>query len=287
MFDFLIIQPITNILILLYIGLGENLGLAIVIFTIALRFILLPLTIRQLKIQKRLQELQPTLQELQAKRKSPDKITPEEMALMKEVSSSCLGILIPFLIQIPILIGLYRVITEIASVNVDVNKGGDFFNNILYFNFLKHESDYRFNTNFLGIDLASIPSNLNWDFNFIPYLLLIALLVITQYLQSKLFISKQTKANPKKKSNQKKLSKEELERLQIQESMNRINNMQMLYMVPALIGFGAYSFYAALSVYWLTQNIFSLIQTLIQFKFVEIKGYVNKLKVILNNRIKL
>lgn len=278
MFEFLIVQPITNILIFFYIIFGENLGYAIIFFILILRIALLPLTIRQLKIQKKLQDLQPKLQEIQAKRKTPDKFSPEEMILMREVSSSCLGLLIPFVIQIPILLGLYRVINEIASLNNDLNRGGDFFNNILYFDFLKHASDYRFNTQFLGLDLAIIPSKLELNVGFLPYLLLIALLVVSQYLQSAVFIArqkKQTKVN--KKANQKKLSREEQERLELQESMNKLNNFQMLFIVPALVGLGAYSFFVALSVYWLTQNIFSLFQTFIQF------GYLNDTKLYLKS----
>lgn len=267
MFDFLIIAPLTNLLIGLYQLFGENLGFAIIIFTIILRVALLPLTIRQIKLQKKMAELQPRLQELQSKRKDPSQMTPEEMALMRQTAGGCLNSVIPFVIQIPILLGLNSVIGRIASA-----QSGDIFNNLLYFDFLKHDASYRFQTMFLGFDLAGIPSKIGFTAQFIPYAILLALLVITQFLFSKMMVAmqnnkqlqKKVEKSVKKKANEKKITKKEQEKIEMQEEIQKMIQLQTKYFIPLAIGIASYSFSAALSLYWLTSNVFQMIQMEIQ-----------------------
>lgn len=281
MFDLLVVHPLTNLLLGFYILLGNNLGWAIIVFTIVLRIILLPLTIKQIQTQKKMQELQPKIQALQSQRKDPTQMTPEEMALMRQTAGSCLGGVIPIAIQIPILIGLNMVINQIASVNSDASKGGDFFNNVLYFDFLKHSPEYIFNTNFFGFDLAGIPAQITHDWSLLPYGVLIALLVITQFIQSKIMNSVQKKSQEKlkkNKPNQKKLTKEEKEKMEMQEALNKWTQMQMVYFIPVMIGVGAYSFPAALGIYWLVQNTFAIIQTIVQYRHADGKLSIESVK---------
>lgn len=281
MFDLLIINPLTNLVLGFYEFFGENLGLAIIFFTIFLRIVLLPLTIKQIRQQKKMAELQPRLQELQANRKDPSQISGEEAALMRQTAGSCIGGCLPILVQFPILIGLNTVISKIASAQT-----GDVFNNVLYFPFLKHAADYRFHTSFLGFDLGTIPSNVPFlTKEFIPFGILIALLIITQFIQSKMMTFAQNKkkskdANVKKKANEKKvkLSEKEKEKIETQEQMQKAMQTQMLYFVPILIGMASYSFAAALGIYWLTQNLFAIGQTYVQNEMSEGKA----LKEVLN-----
>ncbi len=195
MFELLVVNPLTNLLIACYVLVGNNLGWALIVLTVVIRILLLPLTIKQIQTQRKLLELQPRLQAMQQKSKDPSQLTPEEIALMRETTLSCLGGLIPLVIQIPILFGLNTVIAQIASVNSDPDKGGDWFNQVLYFDFLKHSSDYSFNTNFFGLDLAIIPSQVPFGAEFIPFIVLMVLLVFTQFLQSKLIYAFQKKRN--------------------------------------------------------------------------------------------
>lgn len=292
MFDTIVVNPLTNLVLGFYLLFGSNLGFAIIFFTIFLRIILLPLTIKQIQQQKKMADLQPKIQELQSKRKDAAQMTPEEMALMKQTAGSCVGGCLPILIQIPILIGLNIVIANIASVNSDPNKGGDFFNNILYFDFLRHSVDYLFNTSFLGFDLAEIPQRIGLQWSIWPYALLIILLVVTQFIQSKIVNSAQQKRaeslKKKNKANKKKLTKEEKEREEMQEAMNKWTQMQLTYFLPLMVGIGAYSFSAALGLYWLVQNIFAIGQTIVQYRHADgklnwasikedIRNYQNKI----------
>ena len=269
MFDLIFVRPLTNLLMLLYVALGESLALAIIMFTLILRIALLPLTIRQIQTQKKLQELQPKIQELQLKRKDPSSLTPQDLELVREVSSSCFGSIVPIAIQIPILIGLYKVISEIASIN-DPSKGGDFLNDVLYFDFLKHSSEYYFKTNFLGLDLSIVPSSLPlYSWEFLPYLLLMLFLFVTQYIHSKMIFDYRgnTLSDASSKTISKNITEEERLRMEMQENINKINKIQMMYVLPAIVALGAYGFYTALSFYWLIQNILSIVQTYLQFNF--------------------
>ena len=278
MFDSIVVNPLTNLLLAFYELVGNNLGWSIILFTIFLRFVLLPLTIKQIQLQKKMQDLQPRLQELQAQKKDASKMNPEEMALMKQTAGSFLGGCLPILIQIPILIGLNIVIGNIAGVNSDPNRGGDYFNNILYFDFLKHSSDYVFNTIFAGFDLARIPSQIGVNQDLIPYGILIALLVITQFGQSYLMTKQQAKQKKLNKPNAKKLTKEEEEKLKMQEDMQKMTQLQMNYLMPLVVGFGAFSFNAALGLYWTVQNIIAIIQTVIQYRIADKKMSVEAIK---------
>lgn len=93
------------------VGLVHNYGVAIILFTIFIKILLLPLTIRQTKSTKAMQDIQPRIQEIQAKYKDkPEKQQQEIMNLYKEAKVNPLAGCLPLVIQMPILIGLYNVL---------------------------------------------------------------------------------------------------------------------------------------------------------------------------------
>ena len=103
----LILNPFITLLTLLYSILGQNVVLAIVVFTILIRVAILPLTAQQQRSSKRMQELQPELKKLQEKHKNDrEKLAQEQMALYKEHGVNPFGGCLPLLIQFPILIGV-------------------------------------------------------------------------------------------------------------------------------------------------------------------------------------
>ena len=105
--------------ILLWLGnLTGSLGLGIVLFTILTRVILLPLTIKQLQSSKKMQELQPMIQELRRKYgKDQQKFAQEMSKLYKEHKANPAGGCLPLVIQLPIFIGVYRAVFAIANSN--------------------------------------------------------------------------------------------------------------------------------------------------------------------------
>ncbi len=112
LFHFLLVDPMTNVLVAVAQVFGGNFGISIIIFTLVMRFITWPLTASQYKQSKKMQELQPRLQEIQKrhKGKDPKKAQSETMALYKEAGVNPLGCIFPMLVQFPIWMALYRVI---------------------------------------------------------------------------------------------------------------------------------------------------------------------------------
>src|SRR5579884_1862315 len=88
-----------------YIG---GAGVAIIIFTLGIKLLLVPLTLQQLRSAKSMQVLQPKIKELQTKHKGDkQKLTEETMALYKEHKVNPAAGCLPLLLQMPILYGLY------------------------------------------------------------------------------------------------------------------------------------------------------------------------------------
>jgi len=113
MFDF-IAGPLGQLLYYIYKYLSfESYGLAIIIFTIIIKLILLPLTIKQQKSSIKMQEMQPKIKEIQEKYKGDkERLNQETMKLYKDGGYNPLGGCLPLLVQLPILFALYSVITN-------------------------------------------------------------------------------------------------------------------------------------------------------------------------------
>ncbi|MBU5592410.1 membrane protein insertase YidC [Clostridium sp. MSJ-4] len=93
-------------------------GLAIILFTIIIRIILLPLNIKQTRSQVKMQEIQPELQKLQSKYKNdPQKQQEQMMKLYKENGVSPFSGCLPLLIQMPILFALYYVFNNLQGIS--------------------------------------------------------------------------------------------------------------------------------------------------------------------------
>src|SRR5437879_3513952 len=83
-------------------------GLTIILFTLAIRLVFWPLTIKQLKSSRAMQALQPQLNELKKVHgKDKEKLMQEQMRLYRENSINPAAGCLPMLIQLPIWIGLY------------------------------------------------------------------------------------------------------------------------------------------------------------------------------------
>jgi YidC/Oxa1 family membrane protein insertase len=92
-----------------------NGGLAIILFTIVLKTILLPLTVKSIRSTAAMQELQPKIKELQKKyAKDRTRLTEETMRLYQEYQINPAAGCLPLLIQIPIFFGLYFAVRDLS-----------------------------------------------------------------------------------------------------------------------------------------------------------------------------
>ena len=91
----------------------QNYGVAIILFTIVIKALLLPLNIKSQKAMKKQQKIQPIIAQLQQKyANDQQKLQQEMMKVYKENDVSMMGGCLPLLIQMPILIALYQAIQK-------------------------------------------------------------------------------------------------------------------------------------------------------------------------------
>src|SRR5205085_1651052 len=110
--DFLT-NPFTTALLFLYQFLGQNIIVAIVVFTLLIRLATFPLTQQQIKSSKAMQEVQPKMKKLQEKYKNDrEKLAAEQMKMYREHNINPVMGCLPLLIQLPILYGLYGAISR-------------------------------------------------------------------------------------------------------------------------------------------------------------------------------
>lgn len=106
----IIAQPLGILLKLIYDIVG-NYGLSIIVFTVFVKLLLVPLTLKQTKSMKDLQNMQPKLEAIKVKYKdNQEKLNEKTLALYKDENVSPYGGCLPLLIQLPIIIGLFTVL---------------------------------------------------------------------------------------------------------------------------------------------------------------------------------
>jgi YidC/Oxa1 family membrane protein insertase len=227
MWDTIIVQPFTNLLLLITM-LVRNFGSAIVLFTLLIKLITYPLTSKQLKSSMAMQDLQndPAYKKRMAKYKdNKEKAAEEQMKIYKEKGVSPFGSCLPTLIQFPIIIGLYQSIMRVmASTPLELVK----LERIVY-PFLDVNKILPIQNRFLWMDLGQ-PERLWIGTIGIPVLAILVL--ATTFIQSKV-MQPPTQAND--------------------QSAAMSNSMMM--MMPFMMGWMAYQFSAGLALYFLASNI--------------------------------
>jgi len=243
-FNVLFIYPITNVLIACYqllaqLGIPYALGFAIILLTIIIRLLVYPLASAQIKSTKEMQAMSPKIAALREKYKNDKKRQQEEMMkLYKEHNMNPAAGCLPILIQIPIFISLYNVLTTIVAVNTPaaLNK----INGILYSDQLRIAK--LWDPTFFGIPLSATPSSL-WSTMPIITILIPLITVVLQFILSKMMVPANQPATPAKK-----------------DDFQAAFQTQSLYIFPLFIGFFSFSLPVGLSLYWNTFSIFGILQ---------------------------
>lgn len=118
MWDAFITLMITTLLFI-YNLIGQNFGWAIIIFTVVVRLVTYPLTAKQMKSSKAMQELQSSKKwnDIQKKYKGDkETLAQKQMEIYKEMGISPFGSCLPLLVQFPVIIGLYQAIIRSLAV---------------------------------------------------------------------------------------------------------------------------------------------------------------------------
>ncbi len=232
----LIVNPFVTVLTLLYSVLGNNIVLAIAVFTVIVRLATSPLLIQQQRSTAAMQELQPQIEKLKELYKNDrDKLSQAQMELYREKGINPLGGCLPLLIQMPIILGLYSaIITALGSTPFQVI---EMSRRLL----VPGLSDaVPLDKLWLGIDLTQPPTFVAATQ---PLVLILPVLVMaTTWLQSKLTIPPPPPSEDGKP--------------------NAAANMtrSMTTIMPLMFGFFALSFSVGLSIYFLVSNTVGIIQ---------------------------
>jgi len=251
-FNLIFFAPVINLLVLIFQGLSAlnipgALGFSIISLTILIRVLVWPFMSQQIKATKKMADLKPHLDALKKKHKGDKQaLASAQMALYKEHGVNPAGGCLPALIQIPVFIALYQ-----AIINILPGAGGhlDKINSLLYFPQLKLPS--ALDPNFFGLNLGIKPS----DFGKYGILLLLVPIVtaLLTFVQSKMTLPKPIKHYPSDSP------KEGKEKEGLEESMGQVQS-QMVYLMPVMIGYFAFSFPIGLAIYWNTYTILGIIQ---------------------------
>ncbi|MGC9046735.1 MAG: YidC/Oxa1 family membrane protein insertase [Minisyncoccia bacterium] len=119
LFNIILYQPILSVLIFFYNLFFHNLGLAIVVLTLIVRIILWPLFYKSAKDQIIMQKLQPHIKKIQLDHKNDRQKQSEELLkLYKENNINPFSSFLLLLIQLPILIALYKVFVQGITLSV-------------------------------------------------------------------------------------------------------------------------------------------------------------------------
>lgn len=105
-------RPILNSLIFFNKILGNNFGLAIISLTLAIRAVLVPLSLPALRAARAMQNLQPELDGLKKKHKDKKKLQEEQLKLYRKHGVNPAAGCLPQLLQLLILIALYQVFID-------------------------------------------------------------------------------------------------------------------------------------------------------------------------------
>jgi YidC/Oxa1 family membrane protein insertase len=237
MFDLLVIDPMTNALLVLYEFLGQNFVLAIAVFTLLIRLVTLPLNLRQQKTSMKMQEVQPQVQAIQKKYKeNPSKMQEEFKKIGYNPAQSLSGCL-PTLIQFPILIGLYRaIIILLGSTPLSL--------------FELTDRIYDWVVNLFNVGAAlPVPNMFLWlnlsqpD----PYYILPVLVFVTMFVQQKLMTPGKKKADDKKGKQKKQ-----------DESPMAGMTQSMQYTMPIMFAFFSLTFASGLSIYFIFSGLIGI-----------------------------
>lgn len=252
-------------------------GVALILFTIITRAILVPFSIKQQKSMVKMQIFRPRMEEIQKKySNNKEKMNEELMKLYQEEGYNPMSGCLPMLIQFPILFGLidviYKPMTHILRMGNDLihqaatiaapilnveaaNLTRDYSSQLKIIGAAQQNPDAfsslpgfmdavsTLNLNFLGIDLTQTPK---LAFNL---LILIPILSGLTSLLTSFFTLKQTSATAGDNPQMAGMSK------------------SMIFMMPIMSTWFAFILPAGVGIYWIISNLLMALQTFLLYKY--------------------
>jgi len=263
MFTHLIVQPIFNLLVLVY-GLlpGHNFGVALIIFTIIIRLLMWPLVKRQLRQTKLMRKLQPELKRIKKEAKGDrQKESMMMMELYKERGVNPLATIPILIVQLVILIGLYSGLRKVID---DPKNMYDFaYPALQHMGWIQHlmHHPHDFDNTFLGfIDLSK--SALGPHGTYWPAMLLVLGSAVVQFLTSRQLMPQDKSARKLRDILKSAGDGKQADQSEVNAAVGRSTQ----YIIPFMVFLFTVNLPAALSLYWLTGGVVAYIQQAIALR---------------------
>lgn len=257
MFTTLIVQPIFNLLVLVYALLpGHNFGLALIIFTVIIRLLLWPLVKKQLHQAKAMRAMQPEIKRIKKAAKGDrQKESQMLMELYKERGINPLGTFPILIIQFIILIGLYSGLRRVIDNPHEIISFA--YPSLQHLGWLQqlardiHQFD---DTLFGAVNLSKAalgPGGIYW-----PAMIIVAASAVAQYYQAK-----QLMPDNKEQRSLRDILKAANDGKQADQSeINAAVGRSTRFLLPGMIFLFTVNIPSALSLYWLTGGLVAYMQ---------------------------
>lgn len=257
MFQALVVQPIFNLLVLIYALLpGHNFGLALIMFTVLVRFLMWPLVKKQLHHAKAIRKLQPELKRIK-KEANGDRQRESQMVmeLYKEREVSPFGSIGILAIQLVILIGLYsglqRVIRDPQAI---IDFSYPFLQNMNWLRSLAADIG-QFDATLLGLVDLTKPA-LQQGGIYWPAMAIVIGSAVSQYFQSVQLMPNDKDARTLRQILREASTGKQADQAEVNAAIGRSTR----YFIPVMIFFFTVSLPSALGLYWLVGGVVAYLQ---------------------------
>ena len=256
----------------LYIILN-NYGFSIIIFSILVKLILLPLTIKQQKTMKKTTKMQDEMKSLQFKYKNdPEKLNKEMMDMYKRENMSPFSGCLSSIVQLSLILAVFYLVRSPLTYmkKVDVNIINDYTNKLetktnypeveIIKEFGSENEKLYLNMEFLGLDLSCVPTSNLKD---IKTLVIPFLYVLSSIISTKITMKTQNNKNKEIKI------KEDDNKEESMEDMMQNTTKSMSYMMPIMAFSISLVAPLGLALYWLMSNVLMIIEKICIDKFMK------------------
>lgn len=257
MFTTLIVQPIFNLLVLIYALIpGHNFGLALILFTILVRLLMWPLVKKQLHHTKAIRKLQPEIRRIkQAASGDRRKESQMVMELYKEREINPFATIGILLVQAPILIGLFFALQKlIKDPGAIISFSYSWLHDLSWLQSLSQDIQ-RFDATLFGfVDLkraAASQTGMYW-----PAFFLVLASAATQYYQSKMLMPKSKDSRSLRSILSEAGQGKKADQQEVMEATGRFT----LFIIPFIIVFVGVYLASGLALYMLTSSLVAIFQ---------------------------
>lgn len=258
MFTTLIVQPIFNVLTFIYAIIpGHNFGLAIILFTVLIRFALLPLLKKQLRHTKAMRDLQPELKKIKEKTKgNKQQASILTMELYKEREIKPMAYIGLMVLQIALFLALFSGLNRVVNNPQEIyDFSYPIVQNLSALQEVNANPEIFDNTLFGVVDLGRAAIESEQSFYFPAFLLVLGSALI-QFFQIKQTMPSEKNARKLRDILKEASNGTESDSAEVNAAMGR----NMAYFMPIIIFVVTIGFPAGLSLYWFVGGLIAYLQ---------------------------